>query len=189
MRGISVVTNAPAGAGTTLATVGTPGDPAFGGSLITLWPAGDTIGANVLAGPRMTFLSGSREPATPADIQLAGEYDLTAGGASLFLNAVAFMGGGPGFLPGDVDGINGVDLTDFDIIRNHFQQTATMRSEGDLNFDGFVDFRDFRIWKDNFPTPPPEGAGANVIPEPTSGLLLCWSIVSLLAMTTRRRRC
>ena len=91
MRGISAVTEPPAGGGTTLATVGNAGELASGASLIAYWPAGDTLGANVLAAPRMTFLSGTREPTSPNPLVLAGEFDLTAAGSDLFLNAVGFM--------------------------------------------------------------------------------------------------
>lgn len=74
-----------------------------------------------------------------------------------------------GALLGDVDEDDDVDLVDFNAIRDHFQQSATMRSQGDLNGDGLVDFADFRQWKDNFPTP--VGPSADVVPEPTGGVM------------------
>ena len=91
MRGISVVTQPPAAGGTTLATVGTAGDPAENGMLIGFWAGGSTVGVNKLAAPRMAFLSGTREPVTPNPIALAGVHDLTGAGNQLFLNAVRFM--------------------------------------------------------------------------------------------------
>ena len=54
--------------------------------------------------------------------------------------------------PGDVDGINGVTLADFEIIRQNFLTSVTQRTEGDLTGDGFVDFDDFRQWKQNYPS-------------------------------------
>ncbi len=92
-RGISVNTDPIASGGTILATVGTAGDPAFGGMIIGEWPAG-TVTANargdVLGGRRLVFLSGSRE-ASGLTSHGAGIYDLTEDGATLFLNAVQYM--------------------------------------------------------------------------------------------------
>jgi hypothetical protein len=92
-RGISVNTDPIAPGGKILATVGTAGDPAFGGMIIGEWPAG-AVTANargdVLGGRRLVFLSGSRE-ASGLTSQGAGIYDLTEDGAKLFLNAVQYM--------------------------------------------------------------------------------------------------
>jgi hypothetical protein len=91
-RGISVNTDPTAGDGTVLATVGTEGDPAFGGMVIGEWQAGTTMAnsnADILAGHRLVFLSGSREQGITSDA--AGIYDLTGDGARMFLNAVKYM--------------------------------------------------------------------------------------------------
>jgi hypothetical protein len=97
-RGISVITDAPAG-GTTLATVGTTNDPATGGLVIGEWQpgavlstsAGGTAGTNdILGGRRIVFLTGSRESAGLTS-EGAGIYDLTADGARMFLNAVNYL--------------------------------------------------------------------------------------------------
>jgi hypothetical protein len=77
-----------------------------------------------------------------------------------------------------------VDMDDFAIIQSHFQQPATMRTDGDLNGDEIVDFRDFRQWKNNFPTPAPGGSAA--IPEPAS-VVLAGLMVAGLAATRRRK--
>lgn len=92
-RGISVVTDPPAGDGTVLATVGTAGDLAFGGMVIGEWKAGATVGSgrDTLGGPRLVFLTGSREQGFTS--QGAGIYDLSADGAQMFLNAVNYMAG------------------------------------------------------------------------------------------------
>lgn len=94
-RGISVNTDPIASGGTLLATVGMEGDPAFGGMIIGEWPAGasmTTSPPDILGGPRLVFLSGSRERdgVTP---QAAGIYDFTPAGAQMFLNAVDYMVG------------------------------------------------------------------------------------------------
>lgn len=84
---------------------------------------------------------------------------------------------GKGTIPGDVDKDDDVDMNDFAAIRDHFQQSVTMRSEGDLNGDGLVDFLDFRQWKDNFPKP--LGAASAAVPEPASAFLVLLAIASL----------
>lgn len=89
-RGISVVTDAPAPGATVLARVGTPGDAALGGLVIAEWPAGAVISGDTLAGPRLVFLSGSREH-NGLNSQGSGIYDLTPEGARMFLNAVNYM--------------------------------------------------------------------------------------------------
>jgi hypothetical protein len=88
-------------------------------------------------------------------------------------------------MEGDVDGDMDVDMDDFALIRDHFQQSATAREMGDLNTDGIVDFKDFREWKSNFVPPPGTAAGTNV-PEPHAGLLLAAGAGWLAA--ARRRR-
>jgi hypothetical protein len=85
---------------------------------------------------------------------------------------------------GDVNGDMLVDINDFNIIRDHFQQTVTMRTEGDLNRDGFVDFRDYRQWKSNVPAPAEGAAGA--VPEPSSALLASLAVLATLRWRSRR---
>jgi hypothetical protein len=92
-RGISVNTNPVAGGGTVLATVGTSGDPAVGGMVIGEWQAGAMMGtspADTLGGPRLVFLTGSREAAGDSS-ETAGLFDLTPDGQQMFLNAVNYM--------------------------------------------------------------------------------------------------
>jgi ribosomal protein L31 len=91
-RGISVNTDPIAGGGTVLAVIGTAGDPATGGMIIGEWSSGGTLAngsADVLGGPRLVFLSGSREQGITSEG--AGIYDLDPDGEQLFLNAVAYM--------------------------------------------------------------------------------------------------
>jgi hypothetical protein len=88
--GISVVTDGIIAGGTVLATVGTTGDPTFGGMVIGEFPKGITSQrGNVLAAKRLVFLSGSREAGITSEC--SGIYDLMPDGEKLFLNAVKYM--------------------------------------------------------------------------------------------------
>ncbi len=97
-RGISV-NNSPADdEGTVLATVSeaSAATGPVGGLMIGEWPAGATLthsggaGTDVLGGPRLVFLTGSRET-SGINSETAGLYDLYADGAVMFLNAVEYM--------------------------------------------------------------------------------------------------
>lgn len=93
-RGISVNTSPVVSGGTILATVNRTGDPANGGMILGEFPAGTTMAdasADVTAGQRLVFLTGSREQGITAEG--AGIYDLEPDGAKLFLNAVAYLAG------------------------------------------------------------------------------------------------
>jgi hypothetical protein len=95
--GLSIVTEAANAEGTVLATVsaGSTTGPA-GAMVIAEWQAGATLthdgGAktNVLGGHRLVFLTGSRENGGKTS-ESAGMYDLSADGATMFLNAVQYM--------------------------------------------------------------------------------------------------
>ena len=63
----------------------------MGGPVIAEWAAGATLNnGDILAGPRMAFISGSRE-VDGVTSQTAGFYDLTPAGETMFLNAVQYM--------------------------------------------------------------------------------------------------
>jgi hypothetical protein len=87
-------------------------------------------------------------------------------------------------LPGDVNGDMVVDINDFNIIRDHFQQSVTGREQGDLVRDGFVDFKDYRQWKTNVAG----SGGAAAVPEPASGLLAMAALVGGLGVARKRSR-
>jgi len=92
-RGISVNTDPVAGGGRVLAVVGSEGDPAYNGMIIGEWDKGAVMagaGNATLGGPRMVFLTGSREAAGQSS-EIAGMYDLIGIGPQLFLNAVSYM--------------------------------------------------------------------------------------------------
>ncbi len=92
-RGISVNTDPLAGGGKLLATISAEGDPANNGTVIAEWSAGATMATAAgdrLGGPRLVFLTGSREN-DGLTSQGAGIFDLTEDGTKLFLNAVKYM--------------------------------------------------------------------------------------------------
>ncbi len=100
-RGLSVNTSPVVSGATVLATVGTVGDPAFGGMVIGEYPAGTTMGnasADVTAGKRLVLLTGSREN-DGLTAEGAGIFNLAGDGPRLFLNAVSYMAGLPGPAP------------------------------------------------------------------------------------------
>lgn len=75
---------------------------------------------------------------------------------------------------GDVDGMNGVDLADFGIIRDNLGRSATSRSIGDISGSRRVDLDDLRLWLDSAPSELRAQAIASMtqaVPEP-SGVLL-----------------
>lgn len=96
-RGLSVNNNPIIDAGNLIATIATEDDPTFGAMVIGEWAEGITVehdsGAevNTLAGPRLAFLTGSREINAP--VSTAGIFDLEGDGEQLFFNAVNYMAG------------------------------------------------------------------------------------------------
>jgi hypothetical protein len=104
-RGISINDDPINADGTVLGMIAAPADPndpnasangPIGGMVIGEWPAGAVLthsggaGTDILAGPRLVFLTGSRE-ASGISSETAGIYDLYDDGAAMFLNAVAYM--------------------------------------------------------------------------------------------------
>jgi hypothetical protein len=90
----------------------------------------------------------------------------------------------PHVVPGDVNGVGGATLDDYNIIRANFRTNVTSRAQGDLNADGFVDVLDFREWKANVP---PAVAAGVTIPEPGSCALAAAGVACL--WLRGRRRC
>ncbi len=95
--GISVVTDAPSANGTVLATLSAASGSVTAGSMVIAeWPAGATVthdggaGTDVLGGPRLVFLTGSRENGGKSS-EATGMYDLYEDGGKMFLNAVKYM--------------------------------------------------------------------------------------------------
>lgn len=89
-------------------------------------------------------------------------------------------------IPGDVDGMNGVDIEDFFIIRDNFNQAVAERGMGDLTGDNFVNLADYGQWQANVSASLAAAAAASwTIPEPT----ICQSLAAIvLAGGLFRRR-
>jgi len=120
--------------------------------------------------------------------------DLTPQGVALFDAAAQWaanvLGPPPVFGDTDGDGIGGEFPDDFEPIRANFRKSVTMRSEGDLVRNNFVDFADFREWKAAFLN----GGGSladlelgflSNVPEPSTGLLIL--LASGILMCGRRQ--
>jgi hypothetical protein len=206
-RGISVVTTPITSGGTVLATVsGAPStaNPAGGGTIIAEFQPGtlmSTSPVDVLEGHRVMFLSGSREheanttpdPDITTSSEIAGQYDLTATGQQMFLNAVNYTAGLGFVVPGDVNRSGVTDIDDYAIIRDNFLATNRTRSQGDLLDDNVVNLADFRYWKNNRT---PGAAGSDVsdaellaglgVPEPGSLALVILGALAWLSSSRRR---
>jgi hypothetical protein len=98
-RGISINNNTIDDEGTVLATIAevSADTGPVGGVVIAEFPAGATMENSsgspddVLGGPRLVFLTGSREPSGVTGGQAAALYDLYEDGGLMFLNAVEYM--------------------------------------------------------------------------------------------------
>jgi hypothetical protein len=98
---------------------------------------------------------------------------------------VRFYGTGT-LIPGDVNGDLMVDEDDYAIIRMNMFTEVSSRGEGDLVFDGLVDFRDFKEWKSHASGAVLAAVFGNRVPEPGTFFLL--SVVALLIGATQRLR-
>ena len=86
----------------------------------------------------------------------------------------------------DVNGDLACNSTDFAILRDNLF-TAGEFADGDLNDDGFVDFADFRLFKDAPARVTGTGgslSASSAVPEPTSVMLL--GVCAVLGMGARR---
>ncbi|QDT68979.1 hypothetical protein MalM25_19050 [Planctomycetes bacterium MalM25] len=116
------------------------------------------------------------------DQEVTFRVDTAKGAFGFFTEAV---------LAGDTDNDGVVEFEDdFGPIRDNFLTATNLRSEGDLDFSGFVDIRDFREWKNAFGGSPALIAEAlaqlTAVPEPSSLMLLG---LTALAGGLRRRGC
>jgi hypothetical protein len=85
-------------------------------------------------------------------------------------------------MQGDADENGIVDGRDLSTVLEHFNQTGMSWTDGDFNGDTTVNGADLNILLSNF------GAGASVVPEPSSLALLGAGIAGLSACLWRRRQ-
>lgn len=89
--------------------------------------------------------------------------------------------------PGDADGVNGITIADYQIIQANSFTKQPIGLNGDVNYDGIVDFKDFQEWKTLFPggVAAAEAAIA-ALPEPGS-LSLALGGLAFLGLKRRNR--
>jgi hypothetical protein len=97
-------------------------------------------------------------------------------------------------VPGDANRDGVVTLADYNLIQaNSFTEDPLGAPYlGDVNADQFVDFLDFRIWKDNFPGGPVAAELAiagQTVPEPSSLAGIVCGLVALLSYARHRPKC
>ncbi len=95
-----------------------------------------------------------------------------------------------GVLAGDLDGDGDVDLTDYDTIRIHQQQSLLYNFEGEMTGDSLVDLNDFRAFKTAYEAAN-GGSGSlaaalAAVPEPST-LVLAMLLVGAVAWVKRGR--
>lgn len=85
---------------------------------------------------------------------------------------------------GDANGDGLVNTADFVVISDNFLTTPSAFGEdGDIDFSGFVDEADFRLWKNIEPKDPDQLSGVEAVPEPTALMLAAAGLL----MVGRRR--
>jgi hypothetical protein len=84
-----------------------------------------------------------------------------------------------------VNGDNAVNDADFDIISMNLFTSQLPYSNGDLDFSGFVDFADFRMWRTAIGG---SVAAGETVPEPISGALTVSSVFAWGLFRRRRPR-
>jgi hypothetical protein len=136
--------------------------------------------------PTYTQVSASNLPLAATDIGAVGFVGSNSSPTNIDATITNFTleTTGPIVVPGDVDGDGSPDADDFFIIRDNLFDAVTSRSMGDLNSDNFVDFTDFRLWKNA--APPAISAGL-VIPEPAALGLLLAGMAGVISLLRRRR--
>lgn len=115
---------------------------------------------------------------------LAEVTDFNQAGPQLAFSGITYDPNPSGILAGDVDGLNGVTLDDFQIIKDNFWSDQA-RLGGDLTGDGFVSLVDFAQWEANFAGNSFGLAGTLPVPEPTAGVIALFALTGLAGRVRR----
>jgi len=83
---------------------------------------------------------------------------------------------------GDANGDGNIDSDDFDLILGHMYESVGLGTNGDVNFDRFVDFDDFQLWKNIADS----GLETAAIPEPAS--ITLGAVLGCVVLSIRRLR-
>lgn len=151
-------------------------DPSFG-TLIR------EIGALGITGPEgLAFLVGETDP---LDCDQDGAVDVNDLSCANALDITAALLDALNLLPGDLDGLGGVNFDDFIVFAENFGRPRGRYTEGDIDDSGAVDFEDFTIFAQNFGRRSMGEAEAPV-PEPTTRLLLLMAGFSLACCNRHR---
>lgn len=111
--------------------------------------------------------------------------DFNQAGPQLAFTGFTYDPNFAGILAGDVDGLNGVTIDDFNIIKANFW-TEGGRADGDLTGDGFVSLVDFGEWEANFAGNSAGLLATLPVPEPTSFVVTAMLSLAAMARGTRR---
>ncbi len=97
----------------------------------------------------------------------------------------------PGLLPGDFNGDNVVDATDYTVWRNTLGQAVNVGTGADGNVNGIIDSGDYSVWKSNFGTSGAGsgGASSSAVPEPASVVLFAIALLFAIRMCQRFASC
>ena len=87
--------------------------------------------------------------------------------------------------PGDFNEDGSIDSGDYQILVANFNTSVDRGADGDINYSGVVDFKDFVQFRGAFEA---QGGGAAAVPEPVAGLLGMLGAVCALHFARRRRQ-
>ena len=110
-------------------------------------------------------------------------------GAYYQISELEFFGSLEAVTPGDFNDDGLVDLADFTILAENFNESFAFDvaySKGDMTRNGTVDLADFASFREVYATR--DGAVAAAVPEPGSLVLLTFGFMMALPMAFRRRK-
>jgi len=187
------------GAPLTIDWVGTVADVPAGANVVstmTIGAAADAVGiveipegttlfnnaagaASTLVAPRVYFQMNEYPDADDV-------FTLSSNGGDILNQIINSLVDNP-TIPGDVTGDGNVDVNDYNVIKANFQKNVAVRTQGDLNNDGLVNFADFRQWKSNRTDLGSVVDPSGAVPEPT-GITLLVSTALAFGFVVKKRR-